>query len=170
MRRFLLPRLAEKGPKAGKTGEPAFEGEAEPVGGGLGLGGRFGIVELGEMDDAAVVAEIVVAQLREAVEAEPLDDQRVEMPGEEVGQIERAGLLLGQRRESLLAGEEGVAMRALDAPDAFFGEDAVERAARAAVAVEAEDLVVGGAVGADLRPHRFGDALGTIVQARPAGR
>ena len=94
------------------------------------------------MDDAAIGAEIVVAQLREAVEAEPLDHQRVEMPGEEIGQVERARLLLGQRRERLLAGKEGVAMRALDAPHAFLGEDAVEFAAGAAVAVEAEDLVV----------------------------
>ena len=54
------------------------------------------------MDDAAVGAEIVVAQLREAVEAEPLDDERVEMADEEVGEIEGSGLLLGERLEGAL--------------------------------------------------------------------
>ena len=118
------------------------------------------------MDDAPVGAEIVVAQLREAIEAEPLDDQRVEVAGEEIGQVESAELLLGEGGEDLLAGVEGVAMRARDALDAFLGEDAVERPARAAIAVEAENLVVGGAIGADLLPHRLGDSLGTVVETR----
>ena len=115
---------------------------------------------------ATISAEIVVAQLGKAVEAEPLDDERVEMPGEEVGQIERSGLLFGERVECLPAGVKGVAMGAVDPPYAFFREHPVERAARAAIAVEAEDLVVGRAVGADLRPHRLGNALGAVVQAR----
>ena len=111
------------------------------------------------MDDAAVVAEIVVAQFREAVEAKAANDQRVEMPGEEIGEVERARLLLGHRRERLLAGEEGVAMRAGDARHPLLCQHAVELAAGAAIAVEAEDFVVGRAIGADLRPHRFRDAL-----------
>ena len=164
MRRFPEKRL-----KPGKTGQPALVGEAQTIGGGFGLGGGFGIIELGEMDDTAISAEIVVAQLRESVEAEPLDHQRVELPGEEIGEVERARLLLGERGKRLFASKEGVAVRPLDAPDALFGEDAVEFAAGAAVAVEAEDLVVGVTVGADFLPHRLGNALGTVVQASPAG-
>ena len=125
-----------------EPGEAALVGEPEPLGRRLRLGRRLGIVDLREMDDAAVAAEIVVAQLGKAVEAEPLEDERVEMAGEEVGQIEGAELLLGERREDLLAGVEGIAMRAGDASHPFFGEDAVELAAGAAVAVEAQDFVV----------------------------
>ena len=61
-------------------------------------------------------------------------------------------------RERLLAGIERVAMRAVDAPHAFFRKHAIELAAGAAIAIEAEDLVIGRAVGADLGPHRLGDA------------
>ena len=71
-----------------------------------------------------------------------------------------------EAREGFLAGVEGVAMGALDAPHALFLEHAVELAAGPAIAVEAEDLVVGRAIGADLRPHRLGDAAGMIVQLR----
>ena len=88
------------------------------------------------------------------------------MAGEKIGEVERARLLLGQRGESFLAGVERVAMRAFDAPYALFLEHAIELAARAAIAVEAEDLVVGRAVGADLRPHRVRDAPGMVVQLR----
>ena len=159
-------RAVEEGADPAKAGEAALIGEAEPVGRRLGLRGDLGIVELREMDDAAVVAEIIVAQLREAVEAEPADHERVEMADEKIGEVERARLLLGQRGESFLAGVERVAMRAFDAPHALFLEHAVELAARAAIAVEAEDLVVGRAVGADLRPHRVRDAPGMVVQLR----
>ena len=141
-------------------------GEPEPLGRRFRPGRRLRIVDLREMDDAAVAAEIVVAQLGEAVEAEPLDDERVEMAGEKISQVEGAQFLLGERREDLLPGVEGVAMRACDAFHPFLGEDAVEFAAGAAVAVEAQDFVVGGAIGADLRPHRLGDPLGVIVEAR----
>src|SRR6476659_8095849 len=45
---------------------------------------------LGEVDDPAVVAEVVVAQLRVAVEPERAPDGAVERPREEVGQEVRA--------------------------------------------------------------------------------
>ena len=166
---MALPSRAsrvEEGAEPLKAGEAALVGEAEPVGRGLCLRRKIGIVELRQMDDAAVVGEIIVAQLREAVEAEPRDDERVEMADEEIGEVERARLLLGERRERLLAGVKGVAMRALDTRHALFREHAVELAAGAAVAVEAEDLVVGRAIGADLGPHRIGNALGMVVQIR----
>ena len=77
-----------------KSGEAALVGEAEPLGRGARLRRRFRIVELRQMHDAPIGAEIVVAQLREAVEAEAPDHQRVEMPGEEVGEVEGSGLLV----------------------------------------------------------------------------
>ncbi len=57
-------------------------------------------------------------------------------------------------------------MRARDPLDALLGEHAVECAAGAAIAIEAQDLVIGGAIGADFCPHGLGNPLGTVVQAR----
>ena len=118
------------------------------------------------MDDPAVIAEVIVAQLRKPVEAEAANDERVEMAGEEIGEVERARLFLGERRESLFPGIERVAMRAFDAAHPLFREHAIELAAGSAIAIEAEDLVVGFAIGADLRPHRLRDSLGMVVQLR----
>ena len=118
------------------------------------------------MHDAAVIAEVIVAQLGKAVEAEAANDERVEMADEKIGEVERARLVFGERRERLLAGIEGVAMRAFDAAHPLFREHAIELAAGAAIAIEAEDLVVGCAIGADLRPHRLRDSLGMVVQLR----
>ena len=161
----MLERLQERR-NPSEPGEAARIGEAEALGGGARPESRLRIVELGQMDDPPVGAEIAVAQVREAVEAEALDDQRIEMPGEEVGEIEGAGLLLGERGEHVLAGEEGVAMGAGDAGHALLVEHAIEFAAGPAVAVEAQDLVVGGAIRADRRAHRLWDSLGPVVQAR----
>ena len=122
------------------------------------------VVGLREIDQSAIVAEIIVAQLRKTIEAEALDDQPLEMAGEEIGEEERAGLRLHHRVEIRLSGIEGVAMRAGDARHAFLRQHAVELAARAAIAVEAEDFVVAGAVRADLAAHRLGDAFRPVVQ------
>ena len=88
------------------------------------------------------------------------------MAGEKIGEVERARLLFRHRRESLFSGIERVAMRALDALYAFFLKHAIELAAGAAIAVEAEDLVVRRAIGADLGPHRLRDLLRVVVQLR----
>ena len=77
---------------------------------------------LREPDDPLVVAEVVVAQLRVAVEPEPAPDDAVEAAHEEVGEEVRPRLVLRRRRP-----------RSSAAP----GEprQVVERAARAAVGV-----------------------------------
>ena len=58
------------GARSPKPVEPALEGEAEAVGGGLRASGQLGIVGLGEVDEPAVVAEVHRQQLGMAVEAE----------------------------------------------------------------------------------------------------
>ena len=55
-----------------------------------------------------------------AVEPEARDDQRVEVAGQEVGQVERGRLLVGQPRERLAAGVELVAVGAGQALDALL--------------------------------------------------
>src|SRR5262249_55480199 len=62
--------------------------------------------------------------------------------------------------------EEGIAMRALDALDALLGQDLVELAAGAAIAVEAEDLVIAGARRVDLAPDAGRDLLRPVVPDR----
>ena len=57
-------------------------------------------------------------------------------------------------------------MRAVDARDALLGQHPVQLAARAAIAVEAENFVVVGAMAADFGSHGFGDSCGAIVQQR----
>ena len=79
-----------------KAGETALIGEAEPFGRGPGLRLQIRVVELREMHHATVIAEVIVAQLRKAVEAEAPNDERVEMADKKIGEVERAGLLFGE--------------------------------------------------------------------------
>ena len=105
------------------AGRPALEGEAEAVGGGAARASvQLRVVGLGEVDEPAVVAEVDRQQLGMAVEAEAGDDDRVELAGQEVGQVERAELLVLQRGVGGRAGVELVAVGAADALDALARE------------------------------------------------
>ena len=157
-------RRAQKPFDPAEPGEAPLEGEAEPARGRLRSFRDGGVVGLSQIDQATIIAEIIVAQLRKAIEAQTFDDQPVEMPREEIGEEERAGLGLHHGVEFRLAGIEGIAMRTLDARHALLGEDAVERSAGAAIAIEAENLVIALAICANLAPHRLRDALRPIVQ------
>ena len=88
------------------------------------------------------------------------------MADEKIGKVKSAWFFIGQRRESLFPGIERVAMRAFDAAHPLLRQNAIELAAGSAIAIEAEDLVIGFAIGVDLRPHRLRDSLGIIVQLR----
>ena len=70
----------------------------------LGTGAQLGGRVLRQPDDLFVIAEVLVAQLRVPVEPEPAPDDAVEAADEEVGEEERARLVLGA--------EDLVAMRA----------------------------------------------------------
>src|SRR5205085_8307829 len=101
---------------------------------------ELGVGRLREQHDAAVRAEVRVAQLGVAVETQPAPHQGVEVPGKEVGEVEGAELGFVQRRERGGTGEELVAVRTRQAPYARErGEQRVERAAGAAVGVRDED-------------------------------
>ena len=62
---------------------------------------------LREPDDPRVVAEVVVAELRVAVEPEPAHDDAVEAADEEVGQVVGAGLVVQRARPSRRARSSG---------------------------------------------------------------
>ena len=53
-----------------------------------------------------------------AVEAERLDDEGLELAGEEIGE-EEGGDVVVVARKRLVAGEEGITVRAFDAPQAL---------------------------------------------------
>ena len=104
------------------------------------------------------------------VDPQPLDNQRVELPGQEVGQVERAGLGIGQGVEHALAGIERIAVRPGDPLDAFLGQHGIEPAAGTAVAVENQDASIVRAMLLDLGPHGLGDPLRPVVQQGPRCR
>ncbi len=80
-------------------------------------------MRLGEVDDPLVIAEIERQQLGVAVDAEPLDDEPVEVPDEEIREEEAGGLVIGELGEILGTSEELVTMGAADALDAFLDQD-----------------------------------------------
>ena len=120
-----------------------LEGEAEADRGtarGIDEVGRIG---LGEVDDPAVVPEVVDQKLGVAIEPQAPDDQSIEVPHQEVGQVERPGFLVGKGREAGRAGIHLVAMGAGQAFDSLLREHAIEEPACTAVGVGDEDPVVG---------------------------
>ena len=100
------------------------------------------------------------------VDAEPLDHQGIELPGEKIRQVERAGLGIRQSIEHGLARIERIAVRPGNPLDALLGQHPVERATRAAVAIENQDPAVLRTMLVDLGAHGIGDPLRAIVQQR----
>jgi len=100
------------------------------------------VVGLGEVDDAPVIAEVLLLELRVAVDPEPADDERVEVPREEIGEVEGRRLGVVHLLPSGIPGEEAVAVGTGKALDAMNIEHVVERAPGAAVGVRHEDALV----------------------------
>ena len=104
------------------------------------------------------------------VEPEPADDEPVEIAGEEVGQVEGAGLLVGERLERGGPGVELVAVGAGQALDTVAVEDAVQAAAGPAVGIGDEDRVVPSAPRSPIRrATAAGIPLRAVVERTPAG-
>src|SRR3954465_3168785 len=145
--------------------ESPLERDAEPARRRFGARRQFGIVRLREVDEAAVVAEVEREQLRVPVEAEASDYEPVEVPNEEVRQVEGPGLVVGELREGRTAGIHLIAVGALEPPDALGLEHPIEEAAGAAVGIGHEDPVVAvGACSANPRCYGSGDAFGPVVK------
>src|SRR6185437_15836592 len=91
---------------------PVLEGEAQ-IGGDLPrLLEQSRGAGLSEVDHLAVVAEIFLCQLRVAIDAEPPDHEPLEVAREEVRQVERTRLVIGQLGEGARASEKLIAVRA----------------------------------------------------------
>src|SRR4249919_678700 len=74
------------------AGAAALECESEVRSRGPRPLGELIVVGLREIEDALVVAEHQRQELRVAVELEGAHDERVEVPGKEVGEVERRRL------------------------------------------------------------------------------
>src|SRR4029450_2623002 len=121
----------ERRGQAAVAGLPAFEREAERGRTLRGPLAQVGIVVLREVDDAPVVPEDVADQLAGAVESQRPADERVEVPDEEVGEVEGAGLLLLERIPLGQARVDRVAVSAFEprgfVPSAHFVDPAPPR-------------------------------------------
>src|SRR5690625_407159 len=163
-----LGGVGEEVPQLSQAGVAVDVVELQEGGSGARLLLQGRVLDLRQVDEGRVVAEVVRQQLRMAIERQALDDQALEMAGQVVGQVEASGVALGQLGEGRLAAVEGVAVGAGKAAHPLLLQHPVEQAAGAAVPIGDEDpLYATGPGGADLGPHPLWDLLGAIV---PDGR
>jgi len=116
-------------PKLAHAHRQALEGEAETRRSRLGLAGQLSVVGLRQIDETTVVLEVGFLKLGMAVDPEAFDHQRLELSCEKVGQVEGAGLGIGERGKAILAGKGRVAMWPREALDLLLLEHAIQSTA-----------------------------------------
>src|SRR4051812_25098518 len=136
-----LRELGQRRVDQTEAGGTMLEGEPELLRAGAGALEQSRVVRLREVDHAPVVAEVVVAQLREPVEAERTPHEGIEMPHEGVGEGVGARLLVLERVPRVQPGIDRVAVGAREPLGAMTLEHRVERAGGAAVRIADEDAV-----------------------------
>ena len=143
-----------------------LEAQAQLCGGCFGRGNDGRVVGLREQQQPGVVAEVGAEQLGVAIQAEALPDQRLEVLGEEVGEVERAQFGLVQLLEQLAAGEELVAVITREAPEpGRLGQQRVEAATGASVGIPDQHLAISRRVVLGQQVAEGGhDSLGSVVQ------
>jgi hypothetical protein len=124
------------------------------------------VVSLCEIEKPAVVPEVVRQKLGVAVESEATDDERIEVPREEVRQVEGRGLGVVELLPGVVAREEPVAVRAGQSLDSVSVEHLVELAARAAVGIRNEHPLVAARELLQLRVHCGCDQLRPGMELR----
>ena len=100
-----LGDLGDAGVQCAVAGMHVGECKAEPGRGRSGPGEQLRIPRLRQVDQAAVVAEEGVEQLRMAVELQTVHDEPIEETHQEIGEVERARLVIGQAFEEVGASE-----------------------------------------------------------------
>src|SRR5262245_44843529 len=81
---------------------------------------------LREVDEPTVVREVLRRELGMSIEAQSLNHQPVEVPHQEIGQVERAGLVFAKSGEGSCTGVELVAVRAWNALASFLRQHLVQ--------------------------------------------
>ena len=142
------------------------EREAESSSGVLGEGTQLGGLVLGQPDDAGVVAEVLVAQLRPPVQAELGLDGARERLHQEVGEQVGAGLVGEERLDPAGPGVHVVAVQPLEPPQPEPLADLVEGAVGAAVGVPHHHGVVRRSKRLGQPGDLTGDLLRLVVQQR----
>ena len=94
------------------AGKAALQGQTQPVGAVLRLGGQGWIVGLRLIDQLGVIAEIHITQGRVFGQAKRLPHKGIELPHQEIGQVERCHFVFGG--ESVIPFKKRIAMRASD--------------------------------------------------------
>ena len=99
------------------------------------------VLDLGQVDQALVVAEIHVTKFWMPINAQAFHDQGLEMFGQIIGEIECAGLGIMQCQEFFFAGEELIAVCAANAFHAFFLKNSIQHAAGSTIAIGNKDVL-----------------------------
>jgi hypothetical protein len=110
--------------------------------------------------------EVGFLKLGVAVDPEAFDHQRLELSGEEVGQVEGAGLGIGEQGKAILTGKGRVAMWPRKTLDLLLLEHAIQSTARAAIGIGDKDAAIGAPRLLDCGPNRIGDLFRPVVQRR----
>jgi hypothetical protein len=121
------------------AGIAQLERQPEGLGDQAGLLGQCLVVALRQVDQPAIVGEVGIAQLGEAIKPQALENGTLKPAHHEIGEEERARLRAHHGVEVIAAGIHFVAVRAGDARHVIVIEQLVEPAAGAAVAVHHHD-------------------------------
>ena len=106
-------------------------------------GEQFRVPGLRQVGQAPVVAEELLGQFRVGVELQRFHDQPIEEAHQEIGEVERAGLVVGQAFKAFGAGEELVAVKPWQALHArIIVKHPVDPAIGAAIRIADEDAAV----------------------------
>lgn len=101
-----------------------------------------------------------------AVDPEAFDHQRLKLSCEEVGQVEGAGLGIGEHGKAILTGKGRIAMRPRKTLDLLLLEHAIQCTARAAIGIGDKDAAIGAPRLLDCGSNRIGDLFRAVMQRR----
>ena len=148
------------------TGLMALISQSQPGGRHLGLTVEFVILGLRQIDKPAVVAKENILELGISIKAHASDDQRLELPHEEIGEIEAPRLLFCHFSMALLARKKSIAMWARHALDTPMPQDFVQLPASTAIGIGGKHLIIVLAI-LENEPLDFRrDQLWPVVQRR----
>src|SRR5262249_47590080 len=105
-----LHEAGEGGHEVAVAGSALLILESEPLGGELRARAEVGVVGLGQVQQSAVVPEVLPEELGMPVEPQPADDDRIEVSSEEVGEVEGRGFGVVDLVPLRVAGQEPVAV------------------------------------------------------------
>ena len=101
-----------------------------------------------------------------AINPEAVDHQRLELSCEKVGQVEGAGLGIGEHGKAILASKARIAMRPRKTLDLLLLEHPIQRTAGAAIGIGDKDTAIAAPRLMNRLTNRTGDLFRAVVQRR----